>query len=161
METYVVLFRGINVGGHNILPMNELKDALGDAGFGDITTYIQSGNVVLRSQKAPAAEIREIVENSFGFKPEAIALSASEFVSAVRNNPFDGKDRKIVHVYFCKSAPKVDEEELRRLRSEPEEYYLGSKVFYLFAPNGIGRSRLAMRAESCLGVPTMANGLLK
>ena len=75
MKTYVVLFRGINVGGHNIFPMKELTNILAKNNYQDNKTYIQSGNVVLRSQKKPDASISSIIQSKFGFKPEVLALS--------------------------------------------------------------------------------------
>ena len=47
MTTYIALLRGINVGGHNKIPMKELKQLLADAGFADVRTYIQSGNILI------------------------------------------------------------------------------------------------------------------
>ena len=49
MKTYIALFRGINVGGRNVLPMKELIASLQGLGFQDVRTYMQSGNVVFRS----------------------------------------------------------------------------------------------------------------
>jgi uncharacterized protein (DUF1697 family) len=57
VNPYVILLRGINVGGKNIIPMAELRNRLADDGFSDVTTYIASGNVVLRSD-LPAAEVK-------------------------------------------------------------------------------------------------------
>lgn len=61
MNPYVILLRGINVGGKNIIPMAELRNRLADDGFSDVTTYIASGNVVLRSD-LPAAEVKTRIE---------------------------------------------------------------------------------------------------
>ena len=159
MKTYIVLFRGINVGGNNILPMKELSAILAENNYQDIRTYIQSGNVVLRSQKHPASDISTLVQKKFGFKPEVLALEEYEFFSAVKNNPYASNDGKTTHFYFCKSSPKVDAEKLKLLRSESEEYYIEGKVFYLHTPNGIGRSKLAARIETCLGVPATGRNL--
>jgi uncharacterized protein (DUF1697 family) len=60
LTTYLVLFRGINVGGKNKVPMGELKALLTDLGFGDVRTYIQSGNAVLRSELSAATIARRI-----------------------------------------------------------------------------------------------------
>jgi len=159
VKTYVVLFRGINVGGKNILPMKELAAILEENNYQDIKTYIQSGNVVLRSQKKPDTNISTIVQNNYGFKPEVLALEESEFISSIKNNPYSYKEGKTMHFYFCKSSPKVDEEKLKKLKSKSEEYYIGDKVFYLYAPNGIGRSKLVANIESCLGVPATGRNL--
>jgi len=159
VKTYVVLFRGINVGGNNILPMKELTTILEENNYQDIKTYIQSGNVVLRSQKKPDTNIGSIIQSKFGFKPEVIALEESEFITAINNNPFSSKEGKTIHFYFCKRSPKANAEKLKMLRSESEEYYIEGKVFYLHAPYGIGRSKLVANIESCLGVPATGRNL--
>ena len=159
MKTYIVLFRGINVGGKNILPMKELTTVLVENEYVDIKTYIQSGNVVLRSQKKPDANIRSLVQNNFGIKSEVFAIDESDFISAVKNNPYKSNEGKTIHFYFCKSSPEVDYEKLNILKSDLEEYFIKGKVLYLYAPNGIGRSKLVAKIESCLGVPTTGRNL--
>lgn len=70
MERYVALLRGINVGGKNKVPMADLRDALGDAGYESVRTYIQSGNVVFasaRSRKGLEEEVEQVLEARFGF----------------------------------------------------------------------------------------------
>jgi uncharacterized protein (DUF1697 family) len=139
--------------------MKELKALLAENGYQDVKSYIQSGNVVLKSQRKPDTDIRSIVQKKFGFKPEVLSLQESEFISAIKNNPFRSSEGKTIHFYFCKSTPKVDTEKLEKFRSGSEEYHIDGKVFYLYAPDGIGRSRLAARIESCLGVPATGRNL--
>lgn len=88
METYVILLRGINVGGRNTLPMKELVSILEENQFKNIQTYIQSGNVVLQSTKNPDTIISSIIQNKFGFKPEVLVIGESEFISSIKNNPY-------------------------------------------------------------------------
>ena len=71
MEKFVALFRGINVGGNNILPMKELKCILEDNSYHNPKTYIQSGNVVFESDKPPES-ISLLIEEKYGFKPEIL-----------------------------------------------------------------------------------------
>lgn len=73
MNTYVVLFRGINVGGKNKIPMAGLKQCLEDLGFTDVTTYIQSGNVILRSD-LEASTVKKHIE---AILPEKFKLDSS------------------------------------------------------------------------------------
>lgn len=93
MKTYVVLFRGINVGGKNKLPMAALKKFLEDLGFSDVTTYIASGNVILRSQESPgkiAARIEEALPRQFRLDSEIIkvlVLSQSTLQAVIDNRP--------------------------------------------------------------------------
>jgi len=152
MQTYIILLRGINVGGTHLLPMKELVRLLEENGYKGVSTYIQSGNIVLKSKNNPADEIGALIHKGFGFKPEIIALDKSEFSSAVSNNPYHSGSGKEIHLYFCREAPEPDFDKLEALRADSEAYTLNGKVFYLFAPQGIGRSKLVSRLESCLGV---------
>ena len=61
MTTYVILMRGINVGGKNKIAMAKLKPFLEELGASDVTTYIQSGNAVLQSGLAAAALGKKIL----------------------------------------------------------------------------------------------------
>lgn len=156
---YVVLFRGINVGGRNILPMKDLKLILEESGFYNVKTYIQSGNVVLQGEQKPTEEIATKIEAKFGFKPKLLVLDTSEFESSIKNNPYHPAQGKSAHVLFCSENPTPDFDKINSLMAPSEEYVLKGKVFYLHAPDGIGRSRLAAKVESCLGVPATGRNL--
>lgn len=159
MNTYIVLFRGVNVAGKNILPMKDLARILEENHFKNVQTYIQSGNVVLQSTKNPSSQINSIVQNKFSFKPEILVIGESEFISLINNNPFISKEGKTMHFYFCKSSPKVNEEKLKKLKAKSEEYHIEGNILYLYAPEGIGRSKLVVNIESCLGVPATGRNL--
>ncbi|MBT8114031.1 MAG: DUF1697 domain-containing protein [Arenicella sp.] len=160
MDRYIALFRGINVGGKNIVPMKELASLMNDCGYENTQTYIQSGNVVFNSNKRPSTEIRELVEEKFGFKPEVLIVSRKELHQAIANNPYDVVDGKQCHFYFCMSTPKsANTVKLNQLKAASEEYAIEGKVFYLYAPDGIGRSKLAAGVEGCLGVSATARNL--
>jgi uncharacterized protein (DUF1697 family) len=87
MNTYIALLRGINIGGKNILPMKELVTILETLGYENIQTYIQSGNVVLRSSKKvgvkDAAEISGAIFRKKGFEPKVLLLSAKQLQDAI------------------------------------------------------------------------------
>jgi len=159
MKTYIVLFRGINVGGKNILPMKELSTFLEENGFQNVKTYIQSGNVVLQAKRVLRAELATLISGKFGFKPEVFVLDKSEFDSSIKNNPFHPAEGKFAHFYFCSKAPKLDAGKTEKYLADSEEYKIKNKVFYLFAPKGIGRSKLVANIESCLGVPATGRNL--
>ena len=157
-HTYIILFRGINVGGKNLLPMKELVEVLTDHNYQNIKTYIQSGNLVLQSQGKPE-NIASIVLDRFGFEPEVLVLEKPKFLAAVADNPFSSPHGKDIHFFFCKDMPEPDSAKLEKYKSESEEYHIEGKVFYLFAPDGIGRSKLAANIESCLGVAATGRNL--
>jgi uncharacterized protein (DUF1697 family) len=159
MDTYIALLRGINVGGRNVLRMKELRALLEGLGLQDVRTYIQSGNVVFQSEEADAAglasEISAAIEASHGFEPRVLVLPREEVERAMAANPFSEAEAepKRLHLNFLASVPEdPDLEALQELKKESERFALKGKVFYLHAPEGIGRSKLYTNAERALGV---------
>lgn len=151
MQKYIVLFRGINVGGNNILPMKEFVERLKQNKYQGVSSYIQSGNVVLQSAGNPTKPIQSIVSKHYGFSPLVLALNDFEFSTAVLNNPYSEFEGKFVHFYFCENTIELNQERLNKFISDAEDYTVNGNVFYLHAPEGIGRSKLVANIESCLG----------
>ena len=163
MNTFIALFRGINVGGANKLPMRELVGVLEGLGLREIKTYIQSGNVLFKSDNGDlpdlAGRIGAAIEESHGFRPQVLLLGLDDLASAIASNPFPEAEGapKTLHLYFLASAPEdLNLGTLERFRREGERFVLEGEVFYLHAPEGIGRSKLAARVEKVLGVPATA-----
>jgi uncharacterized protein (DUF1697 family) len=143
MKTWIALLRGINVGGNNILPMKELVTLLEENGFFNVKTYIQSGNVVFQYGYVPKDELSNLIENKYGFRPKVFVLSAEDLHDAIQQNPFPTDIGKAVHFNFCDIEPtSVDYALLAELKTESESYKLVDKVFYVHAPEGIGRSKM-------------------
>jgi len=93
MKPYLILLRGINVGGNSLLPMAKLKKSLEAAGFSDVSTYIASGNALVRSDKTPA-QIKTIIEKNLLslFKKDAplikvLVLDHTQLKSIIKNKP--------------------------------------------------------------------------
>jgi len=163
MKTYIALFRGINVGGSNLLPMRQLVSILEGLGLQRVETYIQSGNAVFRSKISEASrlatQIGAAIEKARGFRPDVMLLGAAELQRAMDANPFpEGTaEPNKLHLYFLASAPqKPDLAALQGLASARERFALIDRAFYLHAPDGIGRSKLAARVEKPLGVAATA-----
>jgi len=160
MKQYIALFRGINVGGHNTLPMKTLISLLEDLGVVNVKTYINSGNAVFQISEENITHLSEKIELSVkqkcGFAPHVLLLSQAELEKAINENPFPEMESfpANLHLGFLEAKPenpnfgKID-----RLKSESERYHLAERVFYLCAPDGIGRSKLASIIEKLLGVP--------
>ncbi len=163
MNTFIALLRGINVGGHNKLPMRELKALLESLGLANVQTYIQSGNVVFQIGRTDLPALGEAIGvaigQSHGFVPKILLLSLADLATAVAQNPFPATDEqhKTLHFYFLESAPSnPDLTGLASLKTNSEQFELIDTVFYLHAPEGIGRSKLAAKVEKALGVPATA-----
>lgn len=163
MNTYIALFRGINVGGHNRVPMKELRSLMRNLGHQNVDTYIQTGNAVFKTEsdiQQVSDEIGAEIKKSYGFEPHVLILTPEDLQNAVESNPFPEavSEPKSLHLYFLISEPKnPDLESLKDIKKENERFELRDKVFYLHAPDGIGRSKLAGmlsgRAEKVFGSP--------
>jgi uncharacterized protein (DUF1697 family) len=163
MKTYVALFRGINVGGKSMLPMKDLVTLLEDLGAQNVKTYIQSGNVVFQSEETNASllsnDISVAIKMRRGLEPRVLLLEPRELERVVESNPFREAESepKTLHVYFLASVPPTpDLDALESLRGDDERFALKDGAFYLHAPDGIGRSKLAANAEKLLGVSATA-----
>lgn len=163
MPVYTLLLRGINVGGKNSLPMKGLVTSLETLGCEHVRTYIQSGQAVFRSSRRDARkfaqQIGDQLEADFGFRPHVFLRTQEQFQALAEANPFstDDADPKTLHLFFLDAVPEsVDLSELERLRAASEQFALNGDAFYLYAPDGIGRSKLAAQVERKLGVPVTA-----
>src|SRR5438105_2075448 len=112
MTAFVSLFRGINVGGHHKIRMDELKDLHESLGLKDVLPYIQSGNVVFKSDDADVARLRGQIEDGFekkfGFHVEVFVRTSAELQEIIEKNPFQGqhsKESKWVVVMFLGARP--------------------------------------------------------
>lgn len=158
MKKYVALFRGINVGGNNILPMKELKILLEGHSYQKVQTYIQSGNVVFDSERRPE-NLSSLVLDKYGFEPRVLIMEKTEFLTSLDGNPYTAAKGNQIHFYFCDDLPDANVEKLDALRTESEQYMIKGRVFYLYAPDGIGRSKLAAGMERHLGVAATGRNL--
>jgi len=160
-KRFIALLRGINVGGHNKLPMKELKALLEGMGCSEVVTYIQSGNLIFQHQATEPGPLAESIgveiERVYGFRPEVTLLAPVELETAIANNPFQTDPGKALHFYFLKTPPALAGlEKLEALKSPSELFHLTPEVFYLWAPEGVWRSKLAAKVEACLGVSATA-----
>ena len=132
-------------------------------GLENVLTYIQSGNVVFQSTTTDANQLSQTIKTavgeSHGLAPEVLVLSIGEFHDAIAACPFtDGDpDPKTLHLSFLASIPTdPDLDRLEVIRSPSERFQLAGSVFYLHAPEGIGRSKLAANVERAVGVTMTA-----
>jgi uncharacterized protein (DUF1697 family) len=163
VNTYIALFRGINVVGSHLLSMKELKLVLEKDGCVDVQTYIQSGNVIFRSTISDAGRLAKrvtaAVSRSHDFEPRVVVLTRGELESAAAGNPFPeaGENPKSLHLFFLAELPKrPDLKSFEALRVKTERFELKGRIFYLHTPDGFGMSKLARRAERLLGVEATA-----
>ena len=157
MNTYIALLRGI--GGKNTLPVKGLVGLLEGMALSKVRTYIQSGNAIFQSGRMGASElsvrITAAIDNLYGFALHVIVLTPDELGKAVMSNsyPKAESEPKTLHLTFLASVPKnPDFITLNNIKRDSERFILKGKIFYLHAPEGVGRSKLFTRIEKSLGV---------
>ncbi|APG63951.1 hypothetical protein LPB136_00550 [Tenacibaculum todarodis] len=143
MKKYIVLLRGINVSGKNKLPMAELRELLNDLQFQNIQTYIQSGNIILESEKTKS-EICKIIKDGiftkFGYDVPVITRTILEWGKAVANYPFSTENEKIVAFSFLNKVPEATTIEIKNIGED--RYKIDNDVVYLNCPSGFGKTKL-------------------
>ena len=140
-----------------------LREALDSLELSDVKTYIQSGNVVFKSKPLATTELAQnigaAISERFEFRPRVLILELNNLRKAISRNPFpEGEvDPKTLHFYFLQTIPEeLGLGTLESLKAPTERFDLIGKVFYLHAPDGVGRSKLAAKAEKALGVSATA-----
>src|SRR3954452_5528043 len=163
MPTYVALLRGVNLGSHNKVPMAALRAVVEGLGYDDVSTYIQSGNVVLTTKDGSAKVEKAIhgaIENEFGFDVVVVVRTAAQMKMVVNANPFTkkAKDDGHLHVVFLAAKPKPDKvKALTEADWGNDEVAVTGTEAYLHLPNGYGRAKLNnMLVEKKLGVAATA-----
>ena len=150
MKTYIGLLRGINVGGHNKIPMSELRSLCGEIGWSNVQTYIQSGNLVFTATGKPAAlelELQSAIERRLGFSVPIIIRAAADWSGYIKTNPFlDAceKEPHLVMLCLSKSPLKPDAAKNLRERAANGEHLAqtGDALWIHFA-SGVARSKLS------------------
>ncbi|KMS73209.1 hypothetical protein ACM01_19575 [Streptomyces viridochromogenes] len=161
--TYAALLRGINVGGSRKVPMADLRTLLTGLGHDGVRTYLQSGQAVFTTdhgdEESLAAELTSAIEKQFGF-PVDVIVRDHDYLRAIADNcPFPAAEleAKQLHVTYFSAPVDADRfAEIDQAAYLPEEFRLGDRALYLYAPNGLGRSKLA----EILSRPRLNKGLI-
>jgi uncharacterized protein (DUF1697 family) len=145
---HVVLLRGINLGPNRRVAMPVLRELLSEAGFEDVRTYVQSGNVVLESKLAAAKvadRCRELISERFGFDVPIVVRTRTELAKVVERDPLGAvaENPKRYQVSFLSERldPKIVTR-LNELVAEPERFVADGHELYAWHPEGVARSKL-------------------
>ncbi|CAI6031625.1 DUF1697 domain-containing protein [Cohnella sp. JJ-181] len=145
MTVYIALLRGINVGGNNKVKMAELKSACEELGLRDVRTYIQSGNIVFRSERSES-ELRELLEEllrgGFGVKKSVVLLRTNAELQRILSDcPFTQAQIEAASQLYVHMLDKpLDEEQAARigeLAAEGEQCVVRGRELYLLLTPGI------------------------
>jgi uncharacterized protein (DUF1697 family) len=163
LPQHIVLLRGINIGPRNRIAMPRLRDALSDAGFDDVRTYLQSGNVALASDDLPedvARETRRVIADEFGLDIAVVTRTARQLAHVVALNPLRtvANDSKRYQVSFLETKPpRALVRRVEDAAAPSERVVVRGREIYAWHPEGVARSRLwALLAGHGLGVTATA-----
>lgn len=150
MKSFVALLRAVNVGGTGKLPMSELKAMCETAGFAEVRTFIASGNVVFKSAKSEPA-IKAALEASlqrYAGKPVGVLVrSAEELAAVLKANPFPKAAPNRTVAIFLDKPPGA--KALAEITGQAgEEVRLGKREIYVHYGDGMGKSKLKIKAAA-------------
>jgi len=146
MKTYIVLLKGINVGGHKKVPMAELREILSKLDFKNVQTYIQSGNVILQSSEKNTQKIEETIKKTifehFGFEVSVLVKTRQDLKRIFDNSPFSEEKKQASYFIMLHHTP---EKELVKIASEKvyegEEYEIIKNCIYYYSAKGFGQAK--------------------
>ena len=163
MGRRIALLRGINVGSHNRIAMPELRQHLTEAGYGEVRTYVQSGNVVLASDLEPDDLERQLerqISERFGIDVHVIVRTRDELAEVVDRNPlgeFATNPKRYQVSFLSRALDPQQVEELAATAADAERLVAHGRELYAWHPDGVARSRLwAKLAGTGLGVKATA-----
>ena len=153
---WVALLRGINLGARNKVPMARLREVLEEAGFGDVRTYIQSGNVLFTAggeRAALARKLERTIEDAFGFPVPVALRKAAEIRRVAAARPF-GEDTSNMHVTFLLDRPKpAAVRAVHALDVAPDEAKVVGENVFVRLPDGVQGAKLGgALLEKTIGV---------
>ncbi|MGT2895859.1 DUF1697 domain-containing protein [Streptococcus entericus] len=148
MKTYIVLLRGVMPSGKNSIKMAFLRDILEEAGFDNVRTYIQSGNVILKSPLLPkeiSEKVHSVILDKNGSDLPVIVKTTDDIAQVLNENPF-GEGYDIGRVFFTLSNEMPDEKLVQELENQDfgdEKIAFGKHAIYLYLPKDASRSKLS------------------
>lgn len=159
MATYVALLRGINVGGNKMIAMADLRAALTKAGFSNVRTLLQSGNVVLDAATASPStlesQLEAEVKKRFSLEVEIHVRTPAEWAAVMKANPFAAEAKRdpghLLVTFFKTPLDKAKVKAAQAAIVGPERLQADGRHLYMVFPEGMGRSKAAVVVGKTLG----------
>jgi uncharacterized protein (DUF1697 family) len=154
MPVVIAMLRGVNLGPHRRIKMDALCALCESLQFRDVRSYVQSGNVIFRTDERDLGTLTKRMEKAFeqrfGFQSDVILRTASELKQVIAKNPFAkrrGIEPKRLLVTFLAADPGEDARVLvRKMKTEPEELWIDGRELYIYYPNGMARPKVSWAA---------------
>lgn len=148
MKTFLSILRGINVGGHKKVQMMDLKILYEEMNFKNVTTFIQSGNVIFKNKdtKELSKRIEQKIFEKYNFNVPVIIRTTEEMQNIINKNPFlqekEIDANKLYVVYLAEIPSQENIDKIRNNNYEPDTFYVSGKEIYVYCANGYGKTIL-------------------
>ena len=150
---HLALLRGINVSGHNMIKMDTLKTILENAGFQNVETYVQSGNVFLETEdenpQSVGFTIKQEIAKHLGFDVPVIVISKTDLEKCLTNNPFfkekEIDTKKLYVAFISKELTNSAINELKISQFKPDEAFIDGNRIYMKLETGAGNTKLTQK----------------
>ena len=151
MAVVISMLRGVNLGSHNRIKMDALRALYESLKLRDPQTYIQSGNVIFRTEERNLAQLAKRIENGieqkFGFRSQVTLRTTSEMRDVIARNPFAKRrgiePSKLLVTFLASDPGPEDRDKLLKLKTDPEELKIDGHELYIYFPNGMVRPKLS------------------
>ena len=146
------MLRGVNVGGHNIIKMEALRELYLSIGLGKPQTYVQSGNVIFTTQREDLAQLAERIENAieekFAFRPDVILRTIDELRDVVSRHPFcaepDFNPSKLIVTFLADFPTAEARDSVEAIDREPELLTIDGREMFVYFQGGMGSTKLPL-----------------
>lgn len=154
MPVLISLLRGVNVGGHHKVKMDDLRALYESLGFEDVQTYINSGNILFRTSARDPVRLRkqieDAIERAYGFRCDVMLRTPGELRAIIARNPFaarPGMEANKCAIHFLAGEPRAATRELvMAIDCAPEELHLHGREMFVYYTNGMARPKLSLAA---------------
>ena len=148
MTTFISILRGINVSGQKKIQMADLRALFEDLGFQNVTTFIQSGNVIFKTEEALDLSLRieKEIFKRYRFNVPVILRTSDEMIAILETNPFIQEnhiDTDRLYLTFLAESPRQELiTKVEVMNFNPERFVVVGREIYLYCPEGYGRTKL-------------------
>ncbi len=151
MQIVISMLRGVNLAAHNRVKMDALRALYESLKLRDPQTYIQSGNVVFRTEEKDLAQlavrIEKGIERKFGFRSDVIVRTPAELRDVIARNPFAKRSgiepSKLLVTFLARDPGSAARDKLLGIKTDPEELRIDGRELYVYFPNGMARPKLS------------------
>jgi uncharacterized protein (DUF1697 family) len=151
MAVIVSMLRGVNLGPHNRVKMEELRALYESLKLHEPQTYVQSGNVIFKTDERDLLKLTKriegAIEKKFGFQSDVVLRSTAELRDVIARNPFAKRrgiePSKLLVTFLAGDPGEQARIAVRAIKCAPEELFIDGREVYIYFPNGMARPKLS------------------